>query len=489
MAQPLHVDKNLFNLTTSDSQNKHFIASTHDKQLFLYKHNFKYPLLNLNSSNNSTKTALSFFDTNTVITGDTNGNIEFISINTNSHLKSIHLFTKKIQQIIHIPNTNYILIHSSTDNIAIIDAKSYKIIQKNYKKFKKNIKTIELIGQNNLIVTLANNEIINIKIPSASTLRSLILHNSIKEAFALLEEEPMLQNTLEAKNLEKNFNKAYQQAVDALSINNLHLANFLLDIYKDIPSKKSSLMLLFKSFEEYERFKTLHREKKYALCYAITLKYTPLKMTKEYLTMQKRWDKLSTLAQKEVVAGSFEGAKTILNDFITVNSKRTRIQEILLGVKEQNIEDELKTIQNLYEKNDFFACYEYMDKYPELYQSELGGYLQKHYIKLISTSEDYAINGDIKMFKTTLGELIKLPTRKDRVGELLGICFLVRIQKQLLVSDFNTAKGLIYSYIDLFSIDEKIVILMKEYEELSQETLAITLERKSDWLESDFIKL
>ena len=92
------------------------------------------------------------------------------------------------------------------------------------------------------------------------------------------------------------------------------------------------------------------------------------------------------------------------------------------------------------------------------------------------------------MLKSTLGELIKLRSRKDRVGILLEISFLVRIQKQLLINDFNTAKGVIYTYIDLFGMDEKIAILMKEYEEHSKETLAITLENSSDWIESDFIK-
>lgn len=489
MAQPLPVDKNLFNISISDSQNRYFIASTYDKKLLLYRYNFRYPLLKLNSSNNYKKTALSFFDENTIITGSADGNIEFISICTNLALKSIHLFSKKIEQIIHIPDTNYILVHANTETMTIVDAKNYRVVRKNYKTFKHNIKTIDLIDKNNLRITLKNNDSVDIELPSSATLRSLILHNSIKEAFALLEDEPILQNTLEAKNLEERFNKAYKRAVDALSIGNLHLANFLLEIYKDIPSKKNSLKLLLKSFEEYKRFQTFYKERKYALCYAIALKYPPLEMTKEFIKMQTRWEKLSILAQKELQEDGIEAAKTVLNDFITVNSKRTEIQDILSNIKQPEDKNRLITLQNLYDKDNFFSCYKHIDKYPELYQSELGSYLQKHYFKLISKSEDYAINGDIKMLKTTLGELIKLPSRKDRVGALLKTAFLVRIQRQLLISDFNTAKGLIYSYIDLFNIDEKLNSLMKEYEEVSQETLAITINQESQWIKSDFINL
>ena len=487
MAQPLQVDKNLFDLITYDSLNRYFIASTHNKKLLLYKHNLKYPLLKLNSSSNSKKTALCFFDDNTIINGDIDGNLEFISLSTNKSLKNIHIFSRKIQRIIRIPNTNYLILHANTNTMVIVDAKNYKIVHNRYKEFKQNISNIILMDDTNIKVRLNNGESIDIELPSSIALRSLILHNSIKKAFALLEKEPMLENTLEAKSLADNFNKAYKGAVDSLSIDNKHLANHLLDIYSDIPSKKVSLKLLFASFKHYDRFKTLHKEKKFAICYAISSQYTPLKMTKEYIAMEKRWEKLLKFAIKEVSLGNTKSAKTILNEFITVNSKREKIQSILLNKQTNSIENKQIILKKLYEQDNFFACYGYIDKYPELYQSELGSYLQKHYAKLIYTSEDYAINGDIKMLKTTLGELIKLPSRKDRAGILLGISFLVRIQKQLLISDFNTTKGLIYNYIDLFSIDEKIAILMEEYEELSQETLAITLESKSNWLESDFI--
>ncbi len=487
MAQPSYKDKTPFHLIKSDSQSINFIALTYDEKLFLYKHNFKYPFLQLNQSNNLKVTALCFLDADTIICGDNDGNIEFASLCRNSFFKTINIFSKAIGQIIKIPNTNYIIIHANTNTMAIVDAYNYKIIHRKYREFKARGRDILFIDNENLKVTLNNSNTMYLNLPSSSSLESLILHNSIKEAFSLIDQEPILKNTLVAKNLEEDFNQVYKQALDVFSVGEEVLANSLLDIYKDIPSKKESLKLLYKSFEEYKRFQTFYKEKKYILCYAISLKYTPLKLTQEYINMELRWQKLFKIAQKEVDNDNLQGAKKILSEYITINSKRTEIQEMLLGVKQKKVLNKLETLQSFYEVENFFSCYEYIDIYPTLYHSQLGKYLQKHYVKLIYNCENYAVDGDTKSIIATLGELIKLTQRKDRVENLLKISFLVRIQKQLLIGDFNTAKRLIYSYIDTFNMDEKINNCIKDYKELCGETLAITLSNEVDWIDSILI--
>lgn len=475
MAQPLHLDKNLFDLTIFNSQKSYFIAHTDDNKLLLYKKDFKYPFLKLNSSSNYKKTALCFFDTDTVVSGDADGNIEFISICTNSSIKTIHLFTNPIKQIVAIPDTNYLIVHASTDILSIIDAKEQKKIQTNIKKSKQKIKNIQLLNSENLMLTLRNNSTIYLELPSSQTLKSLVLHNSIKEAFELIEEEPILQNTSEAKKLGESFNKAYRDAIDALSVDNNYLANSYLEIYKDIPSKKNSLKLLFDSFKYYDRFKALYKEKKYAICYAISSTYTPLQMTSEYIKMEKKWNKLSIVASSISLSGDTQSAKKILREYITISSKRTDVQKILLNKKSIHTADELEMLQNFYEDDKFFACYEHIDRYPKLYHSELGNYLQKHYFKLISMCENYAIDANIDKIKTTLGELITLKSRKDRVDNILKIAFLVKIDRLLSISHFKASEELIYSYIDNFGSDSKISTLMKEYEGVSCKRLAITV--------------
>lgn len=210
----------------------------------------------------SRKQTLHFLNENTIISGDNEGNLQLISIRDNSIIKNINLPFRKTKQIIAIPNTKFLIVHAGLNNMIIVDSKEYKILQNNYLELEDNIDFIEAIDNKTLLVCLQNKNILHIELPSRDRLHSLILHNALDDAYELVEKEPMLQDTPEYRSLEKIYNKAYLDAANALINQNKSLANQLTEIYNDVTSKKESIKLLFKSFENYNRFKTLYLEKK-----------------------------------------------------------------------------------------------------------------------------------------------------------------------------------------------------------------------------------
>ena len=230
----------------------------------------------------STKRALHFLNENTIISGDNEGNLQLISIPEDRVVKKITMAFKNIAQIVPIPNTKFLIVHANTNSMLILDSKEYKIVHKNYLEFEDNIDRVESIDAKTLIVCLKNKNILHVELPSRERLSSLILHNSLPEAYKLVEKEYMLQDTLEHKSLEKIYDKTYKKAADALINQNIALANQLTEMYKNVSSKKESIKLLFKSFENYNRFKTLYLEKRYALCYAMSSKFPALKVTNQY---------------------------------------------------------------------------------------------------------------------------------------------------------------------------------------------------------------
>jgi len=518
----------------------------------------------------SRKEALYFLNENTIISGNDDGNLQLISIRDNSVIKSISLAFKKIKQIMPIPKTRYLIIHANTRTLAIIDSKEHKILHNSYLEFEDNIDRVEAMDNKRLIVCLKNCKILHIELPSRQRLDSLIIHNSLDKAYELIEKEPMLQDTLEHKSLEKIYNRAYRDAADALINKNISLANQLTNMYKDVNSKKESIKLLFKSFENYNRFKTLYLEKKYALAYAMSSKFPALKMTKQYESMEIRWRETFTNAQRHILLGKPDFAKALFKEYITVSSKRAVIELILKHndlfidflkaldkknfkkvneislknplftqlpiyktlksdiqkslnrietyIKKNKIElakkslakiegtpsfskkieqlysmcDEMQKLQDLYEKNDFYSCYELIDLYPHLSFSELGEFLQKHWSKLMDQCEEYASRGNIQSIKAALGEFITLSARKERIGGLLRVSFQVQIKYFLSHKKFKSAQSVIYSYIDIFTQDSEISSLMKKYEALSHKKLAITHIRgekpsRFSWLNSKII--
>nr|WP_321267232.1 hypothetical protein [uncultured Sulfurimonas sp.] len=520
--------------------------------------------------NSTHKKALYFLNEETIVSGDNNGNISFVSIPDSKIIKSIDLPIGKISQIVPIKNTKYLIVHANTNTIYIIDSKEYKIVHNKYVKFKDDILFVETIDSQTMIVALKNQKIIYVELPSRERLSSLILHNSLKDAYELLEKEPMLHNTMEHKSLEKIFNKDYTDAANALINQNKELATQLLKSYEDISCKQESLKMLFKTFENYNRFKTLYLEKKYALAYAMSTKFPALKITKQYENMEAKWKETFANAQRHILMGKPDYAKTLLMEYVTVASKRPIIELILKHnklfidflraldkknfkrvneiarqnvlftkmpvyetlekdiqksinrikayIKKNKIElakkslvkidgtpkfsnqvtklysmcNEMQSLHDAYKKDDFYACYELVDRFSHLNFSELGELLQKHWLKLMNECEEYALRGNIQSIKAVLGELITLEGRKDRIGNLLRVSFQVQIKYFLSKKKFKSAKSVIYSYIDIFTKDSEVSSLMSKYESMANEKLAITLEENSNlsrysWRESRLI--
>ncbi len=421
-----------------------------------------------------------------------------------------------------------------------------------------------------MVVSLKNQKILHVELPSRERLSSLILQNSLDAAYELIAREPMLQETLEHKSLEKMYDKAYKDAVNALINQNKELANQLMITYRDIDVKEEPIRLLFKSFENYNRFKTLYLEKKYALAYAMSTKFPALKMTIQYESMEIKWKETFTNAQRHILLGKPDYAKALLKEYITVTAKRPIIQLILKHndlfidflraldkkdfkrvneiarqnvlftqmpiyetlesdiqksitrveayIKRNKIElakkslakiegtpgfdkkvvqlysmcDDMQKLQEAYEKDDFYACYELIDTFGHLSFSELGELLQKYWLKLMDECEEFALKGNIQSIKAVLGELITLDGRKDRIGDLLRVSFQVQIKYFLSKKKFKSAQSVIYSYVDIFAKDSEISSLMSKYESLTRKKLAITLSQdeklsRDSWRESKLI--
>jgi hypothetical protein len=106
--------------------------------------------------------------------------------------------------------------------------------------------------------------------------------------------------------------------------------------------------------------------------------------------------------------------------------------------------------------------------------------------------EVFALKGDIKSIKDRLGELIKVPTRLTKTGDLLRVSFHSKIKGLLAKKSYLNAENIIYSYIDIFGTDSEILSLMRIHEKITQKKLAFTLHQehivpRDNWIYSPLI--
>ena len=237
--------------------------------------------------------------------------------------------------------------------------------------------------------------------------------------------------------------------------------------------------------KQYERFKELYKDKKYALAYALSNKFLTLKETQEYKKMESNFQICFENAQKLILLNLHDQAKKQIKKYITVLSKRDLLQLVM------NNNKYYRDFLLAYNENNFIACYAIIDKHKDIKVLNISHLLEKHWDSLISKCEVYANDGNISQVKKTLGELIRIQSRADKIGELLRTSFQMKIKQLIKDKNYNSAEAIIYSYIDIFGKDNDIKTIMDSFEQDSSITLAITQAKekvsKYSWRESEII--
>ncbi|MDD5157693.1 WD40 repeat domain-containing protein [Sulfurimonas sp.] len=274
-------------------------------------------------------TALSFIDENNLICGDKNGGIEIISLENPNSKRVIKTTFSSIKEIIMMQNRDFAMIITDAKFVSIIDIKNLKVVIKKYIEFSSKPIKIDIADNGFLVALLQNNKISTIKLPTEEKLKSLALHNCIKEAYELVTKEPMLRNSQTFKTLEERYRKRYIEATKALEKNDTAKAKQMLEIYDDVESKKNQVKELFLAFKNYPRFKELYREEKYALIYLISDKFIQLRETTEYKKTEQIFKDTLLSAQKLLIRGEKSEAKALLSSYKAVPSKRNIVKLIL----------------------------------------------------------------------------------------------------------------------------------------------------------------
>jgi len=515
------------------------VVATDDGTIFLinlYSKNNKITIKN----NTQRITSLSFIK-NILVSGDCKGNLYFNSLKNGELIKKLETGFTKIIQLLPIENSHYIMVLGDSNFLMIYDTKNFKLIHSKYMEFKENPQKAIFIDRYTLLILFKSFFIKKVKLSNPTILKSLILNNMFNEVYTIVQKDSMLKESDEFIGLEQLYTKTYNQTLTFLLDNNKEKALQTISIFQDIKSKKDDIKSLFEAFEYYERFNELFIQEKYALFYQLSTKYPPLQKTTQYKKLEEQFNKDFIRAQKFIKQDNYEDAKEILSKYATVIQKKAILKLILnynddfirflqcieskkfkdayqitkdnelftqlsvykdikkeldfTKIDTQKLNDESEIIQELtynYENNDFLKSYELLDKHNSLNYTELGFFLQKHWANLISKCEDFALNGNFKDLRITLGELITIKTRRDTIGDSLRLSFYSQIKILIDGGNYHKAETIIYFYIDIFSIDKNIIEIMKIYENNTNVKLAITQNQnrkvdKDSWIYCEMI--
>jgi hypothetical protein len=305
-------------------------------------------------------------------------------------------------------------------------------------------------------------------------------------AYTMANKFPALKHTLQYAEMEETWKKAFKNAQKQVLQGKKDTARQYLNAYLTVNSKKELIQLILKNNSEFIQFLKAIENQNFAVVDELASKHPLFIEMPTYIALQEEINSNLKKAQKYVERGKIKRANIYLQKIKDVPALKKEF--LHLAAKCDNI----MHINKLYEENDFIACYEMIDTHSYLASTEFGLLLEKHWSKTIHKCEEAALKGNIIEIKSSLGELIQLSTRRDKIGNLLRLSFHTRIKMLIVQKTFKQAETIIYSYMDIFGFDQEISAIMKTFEDKSSIKLAIEYTEnyqptRDAWVNSDIV--
>lgn len=377
--------------------------------------------------------ALCFIDENTLVSANVDGDVLVHSLQDTKEAKLIDAPFKNIRDIVKTPNSDYIIVSGNTNYVALLDIKKAKVALAKYIEFEQNVSKITLLHDESLFVALENSQILNAKLPNRIQLKELVMQNSLFEAYRLLENEPILHNTIEYKLLEKRYKDIYKEALNALINQNKTLALKCIIPLKGIRSKEHEINALFKAFEHYDRFKILYFEKKYALCFTMCKKFEALMQTPLYSKIEEAWRDSFKNAYRHILLGDVQSAKALMHEYLTLISKREIIKLLLTQ------DDDFMAFLRAVDDNDFQSADELAYKNKLFLETPTFITLNQSIEKNIKKIDLLIKQGELKKAKEHLKLFKNTTFMKDELERLItSFNSMIKLQNAYKLSDLKT---------------------------------------------------
>lgn len=303
-------------------------------------------------------------------------------------------------------------------------------------------------------------------------------------AYAMAAKFTPLKQTFQYEKMEELWKEAFNNAQRQIAHGKIENAITLLSDYATVAQKRPIIKLVLKHNENFLAFLKAIESDDFQTIDALAKGNELFTHVPTYKNVIRAMEALTKDIQIDI-------QKCNLNSAVKSLSRLQNIASVESVTSLQKEECKaIKKLQAAYKVNDFIQCFEVLDNNHFLNTTDLGVLLQSHWVKLISKCEAYALKGNIKDIKQTLGELTILVTRRDKIGDLFRLAFHTKMKALIHKKTYKKAEAIIYSYIDIFGTDSEVISIMKTYEKKSKVKLALTQNTRvarDKWIESEFI--
>jgi len=302
--------------------------------------------------------------------------------------------------------------------------------------------------------------------------KNLVLEKKYAIAYAMSDKYPFFKQTPYYEKMEEAWQQTFADAQRQMLLKQYDLAKSILSEYITTTSKRSLVKFVLSYNKEFLEFLKAVKNRDFKTIQKIIKLNNIFKEVPSYIALEKEvYERLDSLKIRLINLENIDkDLKELENIFF--------IQSELNSIKSEY--KEIKRLKTAYDNNNFKLCYELLDNYPFLSKTELAKLLQKHWQKVLSKAEDYALRGELKGVIESFGELLLVKTRVKKIGDIIRLSYLSKIKMLIAKKSYKKAEVVIYAYIDKFGDDKEITNIKQIFEKRSKIKLALYEPKKVD---------
>jgi hypothetical protein len=410
---PMHVD------TVNDiafSRDGQWVATaSYDRKISIFnldimtqRHKLKFhsaPVMNL-----------LFLSKHRLLSIDKNSKILVTNIHTGELISRVDTAHDDVIRLTISDDSRFLFLGTALGYVIVYDLDEYKLITRDFIKLSTTVTSIVYDQKSkHLIVGSKKGDILVYDIyDGLDDMKVAYQNQEFDKIEKYTSKNPLLKYTKTYKIFENLWEKTYEKAKLLLEMGDKQKAIKIFQPFKNIPSKNQMMQKLLVDYEDFEKFATVVKQRKFPVAYSLANTNQIYKDSNLYKAMEKEWKKAFRLARQYTMdPRGADKAREILKPYRGISEKTKLVQDLLTQG------EVYKRFRASMSQKDFKICFELIRQYPFLKEfpeyDSLMAYADTLYIKSQEAIKKDDTHAAIKMLRI----LVDFNDFKDEAEELI----------------------------------------------------------------------
>lgn len=310
-------------------------------------------------------------------------------------------------------------------------------------------------------------------------LRFLYESRKFSPFYGLAEHFLLLQSTTFYKQAEKMWAERFTKAQKLILLGKTKEAQKELEPFAAVNSKRPLIQLLIHHFDIMKIYSKAIQVRDYHLLNQLTHQYPILRKLPSYLQLIGEAGELKDAITEAFKNQTFDHAFLLLHELGNI----VQYEETYSELKKFSIQ--ASNLHHAITQQNWRSAYHILDSHPELMILPWAQEQERQWQEKLQLCEGYAIRGDIISIKTTLENLMNLPARYERIGNILRMAYQIQLKILQSKKQKSFSAG-VTNYCKLFGIDTEIRQLLKKAKKDNLATQLdpshLHLQKRDEWL-------